>query len=586
MIRREFTVEHAYHYNHQSPLRWIISHLMRYPIIPVATTIGYLLANGLFSLIAIETGMAFDLVSTPGTTRGEILEIALIILVTSLIQGVLGIGSAFATEVMAQRLERNAREELYLSLLGKSQTFHNRQHVGDVMARATNDVLQLNRMISPGLALTLDSFFITLTPLIAIAFIRLELLIVPLLFLLVFIITLRNYSHRLNPVTMAQRAQFGKMNARLTEAIAGIEVVKAYAQEEREQAIFRENARQYRNYFVEEGRIKGQYLPLLIFGIAFGLAFGHALLLYFNGTITVGQVVAFTNLMGILHFPTFISLFSFVLIQLGLSGAERILDLITTETELDENSGGLAQPINGDITFEHVTFHYNDRPILKDVSFCARAGETIAIVGQTGSGKTTLTRMVNRIYDTSEGRVLIDGTDVRAWSLHALRSQISTIEQDIFLFSRTIGQNIAFGAPADVSQQEIEQAAREARAHDFIMQFPNGYDTMIGERGVTLSGGQRQRLAIARAFLTNPRILMLDDSTSAIDSATEDQIQRAMRRILKGRTTLLITHRISQIRWADRILVLRRGALVANGTHDELMQTSEDYRRIFARYET
>ncbi len=586
MIRREFTVEHAYHYNHQSPLRWIISHLMRYPIIPVATTIGYLLANGLFSLIAIETGMAFDLVSTPGTTRGEILEIALIILVTSLIQGVLGIGSAFATEVMAQRLERNAREELYLSLLGKSQTFHNRQHVGDVMARATNDVLQLNRMISPGLALIMESFFITLTPLIAIAFIRLELLIVPLLFLLVFIITLRNYSHRLNPVTMAQRAQFGKMNARLAEAIAGIEVVKAYAQEEREQAIFRENARQYRNYFVEEGRIKGQYLPLLIFGIAFGLAFGHALLLYFNGTITVGQVVAFTNLMGMLHFPTFISLFSFVLIQLGLSGAERILDLITTETELDENSGGLAQPINGDITFEHVTFHYNDRPILKDVSFCARAGETIAIVGQTGSGKTTLTRMVNRIYDTSEGRVLIDGTDVRAWSLHALRSQISTIEQDIFLFSRTIGQNIAFGAPADVSQQEIEQAAREARAHDFIMQFPNGYDTMIGERGVTLSGGQRQRLAIARAFLTNPRILMLDDSTSAIDSATEDQIQRAMRRILKGRTTLLITHRISQIRWADRILVLRRGALVANGTHDELMQTSEDYRRIFARYET
>ncbi len=585
MKRREFTVEHAYQYNHRSPLHWILSHLMRYPHFPIATVIGFLLSNGLFSLIAVQTGMAFDIVNTPGVTSGEILEIALIILVTSLVQGIFGLGSAFTNEVMAQRLERNAREELYLSLLEKSQTFHNRQHVGDVMARATNDVLQLNRMISPGLTLILDSFFVTLIPLIAIAFIRLELLIVPLLFLVAFIIALRHYSHRLNPVTMAQRAQFGRMNARLAEAIAGIEVVKAYAQEDREQTIFRENAHQYRNYFVEEGRIKGQYLPLLIFGIAFGLAFGHALLLYFNGTITIGDVVAFTNLMGILHFPTFISLFSFVLLQLGLSSAERILDLIKTETELDENPDGVAHPIKGDITFENVSFHHNDRPILHDMSFHARAGETVAIVGQTGAGKTTLTRMVNRIYDTSAGRVLIDGTDVRDWSLHALRSQISTIEQDIFLFSRTIGQNIAFGAPAGVPQQEIEQAAHEARAHDFIMQFPNGYDTMIGERGVTLSGGQRQRLAIARAFLTNPRILILDDSTSAIDSATEDQIQRAMRRILQGRTTLLITHRISQIRWADRILVLRRGRLVANGTHDELMQSSEDYRRIFARYE-
>jgi ATP-binding cassette subfamily B protein len=209
----------------------------------------------------------------------------------------------------------------------------------------------------------------------------------------------------------------------------------------------------------------------------------------------------------------------------------------------------------------------------------------VAIVGQTGSGKTTLTRLINRIYDVSDGCVLVDGKDVREWSIESLRSQISTIEQDIFLFSRTIGENIAFGAPEGVSQEQIEQAARDAQAHDFIMQFPDGYDTMVGERGVTLSGGQRQRIAIARAFLTNPRILILDDSTSAIDSATEDQIQQAMRRILKGRTTFLITHRISQIRWADRILVLRRGELVAQGTHEDLMEQSDAYRRIFARYE-
>jgi ATP-binding cassette subfamily B protein len=206
-------------------------------------------------------------------------------------------------------------------------------------------------------------------------------------------------------------------------------------------------------------------------------------------------------------------------------------------------------------------------------------------VGQTGSGKSTLTKLVNRTYDATSGRVLVDGVDVREWSMESLRSQISTIEQDIFLFTRTIAENIAFGARGEVTREQIEQAAREAQAHDFIMSFPDGYDTMVGERGVTLSGGQRQRIAIARAFLTNPRILILDDSTSAIDSATEDQIQRAMRRILQNRTTLLITHRISQIRWADHILVLRRGELVAQGTHEELLATSEAYRRIFARYQ-
>jgi len=225
--------------------------------------------------------------------------------------------------------------------------------------------------------------------------------------------------------------------------------------------------------------------------------------------------------------------------------------------------------------------------VLRDISFHARPGETIAIVGQTGAGKTTLTKLVNRIFDASAGRVLIDGVDVREWSMDSLRSQIATIEQDIFLFSRTIGENIAFGARAPATRAQIEQAAQLAQAHEFITGLPDGYDTVVGERGVTLSGGQRQRIAIARAFLTDPRILILDDSTSAIDSATEDQIQQAMRHILAGRTTLLITHRLAQIRRADRILLLKNGTLIAQGTHDELLATSPAYQRIFgaARHE-
>jgi ATP-binding cassette subfamily B protein len=237
------------------------------------------------------------------------------------------------------------------------------------------------------------------------------------------------------------------------------------------------------------------------------------------------------------------------------------------------------------LEFRGVSFGYADGEILRDISFTAKPGETIAIVGQTGSGKTTLTRLVNRTYDATQGEVLIDGVDVKRWNLDSLRSQISMIEQDIFLFTKTIGENIAFGARGEVTQERIEWAAQQAQAHDFIMSFPEGYATVVGERGVTLSGGQRQRIAIARAFLTDPRILILDDSTSAIDSATEDQIQRAMREILKGRTTLLITHRLAQIRWADRIVVIRRGQIDAQGSHEDLMRTSEAYRRIFARDE-
>ncbi len=221
--------------------------------------------------------------------------------------------------------------------------------------------------------------------------------------------------------------------------------------------------------------------------------------------------------------------------------------------------------------------------MLKNISFRATPGQTIAIVGQSGSGKSTLTKLVNRIYDVQGGRILVDGVDVRDWSLQALRSQVSAIEQDVFLFSRSVAQNIAFGLGARADGPTIRRAAHEAQADEFISALPEGYETVIGERGVTLSGGQR--LAIARALLTDPRILMLDDSTSAIDSATEDLIQRAMHRVLEGRTTLLITHRLSQIRWADKVLLLRQGELADQGTHEELLRRSENYRRIFDRYD-
>ena len=241
--------------------------------------------------------------------------------------------------------------------------------------------------------------------------------------------------------------------------------------------------------------------------------------------------------------------------------------------------------MRGAIAFERVSFGYHrEQTVLADVDLHIAAGETVALVGQTGSAKTTLTQLVNRTYDPGAGRIAIDGLDLRDWNLTSLRSQIATIERDVFLFSLSVADNIAFARPA-AGQVDLEAAARAAAAHDFIESFQDGYDTIIGERGVTLSGGQRQRIALARAFLKDPRILILDDSTSAIDSATEDEIQRALYNVQRGRTTLIITHRLSQIRWADRVLVLDRGRVVANRSHDELLATAEVYRRIFSHYE-
>ena len=241
----------------------------------------------------------------------------------------------------------------------------------------------------------------------------------------------------------------------------------------------------------------------------------------------------------------------------------------------------LGKEVKGDIEFRAVSFGYpGNEAILHDINLKIKTGQTVALVGQTGSGKTTMVKLINRIFDVSSGQVLVDGVDVRDWNMEKLRRSISIIEQDIFLFSQTIAENISFGCP-EASMEAIVEAARQAQAHEFIESFQEGYQTILGERGVTLSGGQRQRLALARAFLTDPKILVLDDSTSAIDSQTEDKIQKAIFRAAQGRTTFLITHRLSQIRWADLIVVIKNGRIAAQGNHEQLLDSSEAYRRIF-----
>ncbi|MCX6045585.1 MAG: ABC transporter ATP-binding protein [Chloroflexi bacterium] len=537
MTKSEFVVTQNWTTDLRSPVRWIWSHTRRNKLVILNIFIGAAGNAGLAAALPIFTGMAFD----------------------------------------------------------KSMGFHDSRPTGEIMARATNDVRELALMMAPGLNLVLGSANFLIVPILLAPGYHPALIATPLLFAAGYLISMYFYIAELRPRTAYVRSTFGALNAGLTEAIEGIETVKGGAQEEAEVTRFEKNARAVRDAFVGQGRIEARFLPLLLYGLAEGLAFAHALWLYQRGLLSVGDVVGYTQLVGLLGFPVFVSLFAYSQAASGVSSAQRILELIRSEPDLDQNTVGHTGTMRGSIQFDDVTFAYGQsregragaeveqNSALTNVSFTIEAGQTLAVVGQTGSGKSTIGKLINRIYDANNGQVLVDGIDVRNWSLATLRQQISIIEQDIFLFSRSVADNIAFGKPG-ATPAEIEAAARSAQAHDFIMSFPAGYQTVVGERGMMLSGGQRQRLALARAFLTNPAILILDDSTSAIDSATEDQIQRAIEAATQNRTTILITHRLSQIRWADKIVVLRRGRVAAVGTHEELLEQSQAYRDIFARF--
>ena len=555
----------------------------------------------LAAVVPVLTGDAFNAMLKPTPDTSVLLPLALTIGISQIIRGVLQLGRNFGAELLAQHMERQVRDELYLSLLGKSMTFHNLQPVGDTMARSTNDVRELNYMFSPGLNLVVGSFIFILMPIFVAGRYHPTLVITPIVFTILYFVFLTRYLKTLSPITDEVRATFGQMNTHLSESLDGVEVVKGAAQENAEVDKFVMNASRFRDAFVRQGDLEGRYVAMLLLGSAYAFGLFHALLLFRSGQLNLGDVVAYFGLLLLLQFPTFVSTFAYSQISSGMSGARRILELINRETNLDQNAQGRAETMKGEVEFRNVSFDYAltsyplgsgiARPssalpvgrsaqdegiqdaVLQNISFKVKPGQTVAIVGQTGAGNTSLVKLINRTYDTTNGQVLIDGVDTRDWNLASLRSQISMIEQDVFLFTRSVSDNIAFGKPG-ATQSEIEAAAKSAQADDFIQTFDKGYETVVGERGVTLSGGQRQRIALGRAFLTDPHILILDDSTSAIDSATEDKIQR-------GRTTFIITHRLSQIRWADLIIVLRKGKIAAIGAHDELMKTSDAYAKIF-----
>ena len=578
----EFNSPFRYKTKRSNAFSWVASHALHHWPIFLVAIIGAVGNAALASIPAIQFGIVFENLTSGNPLPSIFLRAGVLVGISQIIRGFMQFFRNFGFEVTAQRIERDVRDEFYISLLGKSMTFHSLQSIGDLMARATNDIREVNYIFNPGLNMVLGSINFLFIPLGIGASIHPALLLTPVLFVIFYFFAIVHFLKILEPVTREVRSTFGTLNSRLAEDVDGIETVKAASQEEAEIKLFKENSQAFRDANVKQGDIEARFIPLLLLALAMGFGLLHALVLHRQGLIPLGSVISYFSALSMLGFPTHTSIRSYSQISLGIAGARRLLSTMNSENNLDQNESGHGAVIRGKVSFENVCFAYDGTNLnLQDLNFEVNPGQTVAIVGQTGSGKTSLVRLINRTYDPLCGSVKIDGLDLREWKLDSLRGQISIIEQDVFLFSKSVADNIAFGKP-NATHEEIVLAAQKAQADGFIGELPEGYETVIGERGATISGGQRQRLALARAFLTDPRILILDDSTSAIDSKTEDEIQQAIKLASQGRTTFIITHRLSQIRWADLIIVMRKGRISAIGTHEQLMQTSKSYRNIFA----
>lgn len=582
----EFTLEEDdfFKVRHKGVGPWIIKHIFyrsnKYLMVLFFTLI--ILTSFIGSFIYIIIGKAIDAFS-PGSAD-QVVSYTFIVLIIGLGTPTAGLLARTFREIVAQRIERDVRKEFYLSLLGKSQSFHDNQRIGDIMARATNDVRFLNFLISPALAMLLDAAINLVVPTYLIwSTYRLGLWLLPLIFSIIFVLYLMKFLKRLAPPTIARRIAFGFMNTVLNESLSGIEVVKSMAREEDSVEKYKESALSYRDAGIEQGDIQAKYLPILLLSITVTLGLTIGVLYNKAGLLSVGSILGLIGLLLRLRFPVNASIRSFLMAQEAVVGARRLLEIMNKQSEIYDSSNAVSKEIDGKVKFENVTFSYpgTQNKVLKNINFEVSEGQTVAIVGTTGSGKTTLTKLIARLYDVDNGRVLIDGIDVRNISLQSLRDQIAYIEQDIFIFSDSLLDNISFGR--ETSEEQVIEVAQEAQAHQFIKDLPDMYQTEVGERGVQLSGGERQRVAIARAFLAEPKILILDDSSSAIDSETEEKIQEAIFKILRGRTTFIITHRLSQIRWADLILVLNQGEIVNQGSHEYLLKNSKEYQKIFIK---
>ena len=508
-----------------------------------------------------------------------------LIIVFAIIRGLFAFAQAYMSEKLSQDVAFDFRNELFAKIQHLSFSYHDRNQTGQLMIRATDDVEKLRVFIGQGLLIAVQALVLLVGALTLLALTNWNLTLTVIIILPLALVLFMLFGAISQPMFAKVQMKLSALNTVLQENLAGIKVVKAFAREPQEAARFDRAAEELMQQQITLARVFSFLFPF-IFLIA---SLGQAAVIYYGGrqiiagTLTVGEWQKFSLYLMLVFFP--IGQLGFIISQMSQASASatRIFEILDTKNEVTDKPGAKPLPaIQGDVEFKNVSFRYfsSSDPVLAEINFTAKPGETVALLGSTGSGKTTIINLVPRFYDVTEGQILIDNQDIRDVQLDSLRRQIGIVLQETNLFTGTIRDNIAFGRP-EASDEEVSNAAKAAAAHDFIMTFPEGYATSVGERGATLSGGQKQRIAIARALLLDPRILILDDSTSSVDVATEVQIQAALDRLMLGRTSFVIAQRISTVLNADQILVLDKGRIVARGQHADLMEQSEIYAEIY-----